>query len=129
MDRKIIGIGAMLVIGMIAIVGIAFAQGSKTVPVTGVIGANNEGVCDNAGNCPYRGHAGGFVDSDGNGVCDNAQSANCPYANQTGGFVDANNDGVCDNIANCPMHQNIGGCHGSGGCPRMKEGFKGRCHQ
>ena len=129
MDRKMIGIGAMLVIGMIAIMGIAFAQDSRTVPATGVIDANNEGVCDNTDNCPYRSQAGGFVDSDGNGVCDNAQSGSCPYANQTDGFVDANNDGVCDNIANCPMHQNIGGCHGAEECPRIREGFKGRCHQ
>ena len=103
MDRKIIGIGAMLVIGMIAIVGIAFAQDSKTVPATGLIDANNDGVCDNADNCPYRDQAGGIVDSDG--------------------------DGVCDNAANCPMYKTNGGCHGSSECARHAGGFAGGCHQ
>jgi hypothetical protein len=103
MDRKIIGIGigAVLVISIIAMMGFAFAQDSKTVPATGFIDANDDGVCDNAGDCPYKEQAGGFADADG--------------------------DGVCDNAANCPMHQNRGGCHGSGGCPMMKGGFKGGC--
>jgi len=82
MDRKIIGmgIGAVLVISLVAIMGFALAQGSENkVAATG--------------------------------------------------FVDADNDGVCDNAANCPMHQNKGGCHGSEGCPMMKEGFKGGCHR
>jgi len=107
MDRKIIGIGigAVLVISIVAIMGFAFAQDSKTVPATG------------------------FIDADNDGVCDNAKSGSCPYANQAGGFVDADNDGVCDNAANCPMHQNRGGCHGSEGCPMIKEGFRGGCHR
>jgi hypothetical protein len=105
MDRKIIGIGigAVLVISIIAMMGFAFAQDSKKVPATGFIDDNDDGVCDNAGDCPYKEQAGGFVDADG--------------------------DGVCDNAANCPMHQNRGGCHGSEGYPMMKEGFKGGCHR
>ena len=106
MDRKIagIGIGAMLVIGLVAIMGFAFAQEPKAaITPTGFVDANNDGICDNA------------------------QSGNCPYANQTGGFVDANNDGVCDNAANCPMHQNKGGCNG--GCARHAAGFAGGCHR
>jgi len=105
MDRKIagIGIGAMLVIGLVAIMGFAFAQNSETVPAARFIDADNDGICDNAGDCPYK--------------------------EQAGGFVDADSDGICDNAANCPMHQNRGGCHGSEGCPMMKEGFKGGCHR
>jgi len=105
MDRKIIGIGigAVLVIGLIAIMGFAFALDSKTIPATGFIDADNNGVCDNAGSCQY--------------------------ANQAGGFVVADNNGVCDNATNCPMYNANGGCHGSEGCPMMKGGFKGGCHQ
>jgi len=104
MDRKVIGmgIGAVLVIGLLAMIGFVSSQEAKAASV-------------------------GFVDANNDGVCDNAQSGNCPY--HATGFVDANNDGVCDNAANCPIHQNIGGCHGSEGCPRMKEGFGGGCHQ
>ena len=104
MDRKMtgIGIGAVLMIGLLAIVGFATAQKSDAVDSTRFIDVDNDGVCDNAGSCQYK--------------------------DQAGGFADANGDGVCDNIANCPMHQNTGGCHGSEGCPRMKEGFKGGCH-
>ena len=88
MDRKIagIGIGVMLVIGLVTIIGFAFAQDTETAPATGFVDADNDGVCDHAGDCPYR--------------------------EQAGGFVDADNDGVCDNAANCPMHQNGRGCNG-----------------
>ena len=105
MERKIIGmgIGAMLVIGLFTIMGLAFAQDSETVPATGFIDADNDGVCDNAGDYPYRDQAGGFADADG--------------------------DGVCDNAANCPMHTANGGCQGSGGCARHSAGFTGGCHR
>jgi len=105
MDRKIIGIGmgAMLVISLVAIMGFAFAQNSETAPTTGFIDADNDGICDNAGDCPYK--------------------------EQAGGFVDADSDGICDNAANCPMHQNRGGCHGFEGCARHAAGFEGGCHQ
>ena len=107
MDRKIIGIGvgAMLVISLVAMMGFAFAQDTKTVPATGFVDANNDGICDNM------------------------QSGNCPYRDQVGGFVDADGDGVCDNAANCPMHTANGGCQGSGGCARHSAGFTGGCHR
>jgi len=108
MDRKIvgIGIGAVLVISLIAIMGFTLAQEPKAA-VT----------------------ATGFVDADNDGICDNAKSGSCQYADQVGGFVDANNDGACDNAANCPMHTANGGCGGSGGCARHSAGFKGGCHR
>ena len=108
MDRKLmgIGIGAMFVIGLIAIMGFAFAQDSKAIGVTT-----------------------GFIDVNNDGICENAQSGSCPYTNQTGRFVDANNDGVCDNAANCPMYNTNSGCSGSGGCARHSTGFAGGCHR
>jgi len=105
MDRKIagIGIGAVLVIGLFAIMGFAFAQNAQMATRAGFIDADNDGVCDHAGDCPYKEQAGGFEDADG--------------------------DGVCDKAANCQKHHNRGGCLGSEGCPKMKEGFKGGCHR
>jgi len=103
MDRKIvgIGIGAMLVISLVAIMGFAFAQNTETAPATGFVDADNDGICDNAGSCQYKEQAGGFVDADG--------------------------DGVCDNAANCPRHTATGGCNG--GCGRHSAGFTGGCHR
>ena len=56
MDRKIagIGIGVMLVIGLVTIIGFAFAQDTETAPATGFVDADNDGVCDNAANCPMH---------------------------------------------------------------------------
>jgi len=100
MDQKLIGmcIGAMLVIGLFA--GLSVTMESALAQEA----------------------AAGFVDADNDGICDNAQSGNCPYKNQANGFSDADGDGLCDNAANCPMHQN------RGGCPRMREGFNCGCH-
>ncbi len=105
MDRKIvgIGIGAILVIGLLTLTGFAFAQGTETVPAAGFVDADEDGVCDNAGDCPYK--------------------------EQAGGFADADEDGVCDNAGDCLRHQNGRGCHGAEGCPKMKDGFRGRCHR
>ncbi|MFH0874512.1 MAG: hypothetical protein V1859_01125 [archaeon] len=108
MDRKIIGIGigAVLVIGLVAIMGSVFAQNTRSEA------------------------SAGFNDADNDGLCDNAGSGNCQYRNQaSGGFVDADGDGNCDNAANCPMQNANGGCCGTGGCQRLKEGFKGGCHR
>lgn len=101
MDRKIFGIGtgAILVVSLIAILGFVFAQNSEKG--TGLVDADNDGVCDNAEDCPYKDRVGSFVDADG--------------------------DGVCDNAANCQMHKNKFGCHGTEGCPAHTEGFKGGC--
>ncbi len=109
MDRKIVGIGigimfaAMLVIGLFNMTGFASAQDSNTAPTTGFIDADGDGVCDNAGDCPNKERAGGYVDAD--------------------------NDGVCDNAANCPRHTTASGCHGAGGCDRHKAGLTGGCHR
>ncbi len=122
MDRKIavIGIGAMFVVGLFATMGFAFAQETENAPATGFVDEDSDDVCDN------------FVDGDGDGVCDNK--------GQREGFADADGDGECDYAGDCPMHQDkersmqkyhkrMGGCHGSEGCPKMKDGFKEGCHR
>ncbi len=105
MDRKIagIGIGAMLVIGLFATMGFAFSQNTGTSPASGFIDTDGDGICDNAGDCSYKEQAGRFLDVDG--------------------------DGICDNAADCSMHQNRDGCRASEDCPRMKEGIRGGCHR
>jgi hypothetical protein len=92
MHRKImgIGIGAILTLSLLVIIGIAFAQESGTTPSTGFVDTDGDGVCDNAGSCPYKDESAGFVDTDG--------------------------DGVCDNAGSCQMRQVNGGCGKSGGC-------------
>ncbi len=105
MTRKIAGIsiGAMFIIGLFVTMGFAFAQEPETAQTIKFIDAGNDGVCDNAGNCLYT--------------------------EQAGGFEDADDDGICDNAGDCSMHNSIRGCHGSEGCPKMKEGSKEGCHR
>lgn len=54
-----------------------------------------------------------FVDSNGDGICDNRGSEQClhngtgnGHCDGNGRFIDADNDGVCDNYADgtCPQH-------------------------
>lgn len=60
-----------------------------------------------------------FVDVDNNGACDNR--GDCPMSNQKDCFVDANNDGACDNQESCIAD---GSCPRSGqqqeACPRQE---------
>ncbi len=54
----------------------------------GFVDEDGDGVCDHAGE---RGHGHGFVDEDGDGVCDHAgERGHGP------GFVDEDGDGACD---------------------------------
>jgi hypothetical protein len=110
MNQKIMGIiaGIIIAIAIIGAAGFVYAQQ--------ITNKSNDVVTK----------ATGFIDSDNDGVCDNAQSGSCSYRGQAGGFVDADNDGVCDNAANCPMHNSNGGCHGSEGCPMRNKA--GGCH-
>jgi hypothetical protein len=104
MNQKILGIVTGICIALVVLGGLAFVNAQMSADRTSK-----------------------YIDEDNNGVCDYAQSGNCPYQNQSGGFTDANGDGICDNMANCPMHQNKGGCHGSEGCPYRTAG-RMNCH-
>lgn len=58
---------------------------------TGFVDEDGDGVCDLCGNVPGSGEGANFIDEDGDGVCDN-------YGTGEGtGFVDEDGDGVCDN--------------------------------
>lgn len=62
----------------------------------------------------------GFVDADGDGVCDNHGWAGC-YHEGHHGYVDDDGDGVCDNYAqgNCASgyHHGNGAASSGGNCP------------
>lgn len=49
---------------------------------------------NNASAQPGCGYCSGFVDTDGDGVCDNLGTR------RSYGFVDADGDGICDNLGN-----------------------------
>jgi hypothetical protein len=95
--------GAVVVLLLAALPGMALAQGPEPGTPPGGQGAgfvdeDGDGVCDLMGS-GGRGQFGrrmgggpGFVDENGDGVCDN--------------FVDEDGDGVCDN---CPAGQRMGG--------------------
>lgn len=67
----------------------------------GFVDADGDGVCDNRADGSLGRGGYGFVDADGNGICDNRENGS--YAGA--GFVDADGDGVCDNRvkARAPM--------------------------
>ena len=89
---KVIGIAVVLALTLALVVATAaFAQGPAgsrdgvrdlANSGAGFVDADGDGVCDNAGQAKQ--HAWGFVDEDGDGVNDR--------------FVDADGDGVCDNV-------------------------------
>ncbi len=63
----------------------------------------------------------GYVDADGDGVCDNYGSgAGCTQIGGCGGqgacYVDADGDGVCDNYGSGAGCTQSGGCGGQGAC-------------
>lgn len=65
-------------------------------------------VCQNGGVC-IQGCPGGYVDADGNGICDTCESAG--YHGSCDNFADADGDGVCDNLHN---GYDCGNVNGSG---------------
>ncbi|MEG0095907.1 MAG: hypothetical protein RR671_00300 [Raoultibacter sp.] len=67
----------------------------QQVAAQGYVDADGNGVCDNAGQ--GNGNGQGFVDADGNGLCDNAGQGGGRGQGNGAGYVDADGNGVCDN--------------------------------
>lgn len=90
---------ALVLLLCIGTVGAFAARGNGA----GFIDANGDGICDNYGS---RGSGVCFVDADGNVVCDN-------YGTGCHGvyFIDNNNDGICDNYGSRLGQKNCGGRH------------------
>lgn len=107
MKRKMIAIVATALCAVLAVPALAFGVGglsagqaavasdapAQTVAWRGYVDADGDGVCDNYGS-GYCGNGAGYVDADGDGVCDNRGSG---YCGNGAGYVDADGDGVCDN--------------------------------
>ncbi|RMF03541.1 MAG: hypothetical protein D6768_05620 [Chloroflexi bacterium] len=68
----------------------------------GFVDEDGDGVCDHA----TDGTRPGFVDEDGDGVCDHATDGTRP------GFVDEDGDGVCDHAATGGQRMGRGGMGG-----------------
>ena len=123
MKRKMIAIVATALCAVLAVPALAFGVGNlsagqaivasdapaQTVAWRGYVDADGDGVCDNYGS-GYCGNGAGYVDADGDGVCDNRGSG---YCGNGAGYVDADGDGVCDNYAG--QGQGRGQGQGQGG--------------
>jgi hypothetical protein len=86
MSKKALLIVVLVAALMVLIVPLAVeAAGPRGqgTPGAGFVDENGDGICDN---CPHAGygHHYGFVDADGDGVNDN--------------FVDEDGDGICDHL-------------------------------
>lgn len=93
-------------------------------PCAGYVDADGNGVCDTCGNA--AGTCPGYVDVDNNGVCDNRTEGTCPQGG-CAGWVDTNGDGACDTCGStngsCPGYVDANGdgvcdSFGNGTCPR-----------
>lgn len=101
-----------------AVTTIAALAIAASVCATGVFAAgqnfrdaNRDSICDNRTTLCADGSCSswctGFVDADGDGICDNRADGRC--GGRGAGFVDADGDGICDNrTAGCG--QGWGGC-------------------
>ena len=101
MKRALTGIlTVMLAVSLCA--ATAFAAGPRGGRY--YVDADGDGICDNADSrCAY-------VDVDGDGICDNCGARHGHWADCGGAFVDADGDGVCDN---CGYYPWCGGVNGS----------------
>jgi hypothetical protein len=83
-----ITVGVVVALLSVATVSLALAQGpdAETPPVDcpGFVDEDGDGVCDSRGSDWRNGLGRGFAMADGDGVCE--------------GFVDEDGDGVCDNF-------------------------------
>lgn len=100
-------------------------QTGWTRPACSFVDSNGDGICDNYGNGNCH-HEGCFVDNNGDGICDNYGGGNCHHE---GNFVDSNGDGVCDNYGggNC-HHQGQGWGNGNGNGNGWGGGHHGQGH-
>lgn len=77
-------------------------------------------------NADCRANGTGFVDTDGNGICDN-KIASDKTSNTN--FVDTDKDGVCDNKVSCPEFngKNFTDADNDGICDNRSENAERRC--
>jgi len=95
-------------------------QNKQQTPGFNFIDSDGNGVCDNR--TGRRGNNRNFVDGDGNGVCDNVNARG--NNNRGRNFIDKNNDDICDNFKN--GRQGYGFRKGKGQCRGNGKGSKNR---
>lgn len=89
---------------------VPFGAAPDSVAGNGYIDSNGDSICDNR----ISGGCGNYIDADGNGVCDNRLSGSC------GNYVDADGDGVCDHCLNSRCTAGT-----TGGCAQNRQGNRG----
>ena len=84
---------AVALVGAFLLAGVpAMAQGPAGAG-TGFVDADGDGICDSCDGTSVN-----YVDADGDGICDNIGIGGMGAGLGTGaGFVDADGDGICDN--------------------------------
>jgi hypothetical protein len=84
-----IGVGILVTLLAVTTLGVVLAQGPEPdMPSgqgAGFVDEDGDGVCDRLGTGEGMGRGRGFVDEDGDSVCEN--------------FVDEDGDGVCDRLS------------------------------
>lgn len=65
---------------------------------TGYLDADGDGVCDTCGNVASRAHHGcaRYSDENGDGICDACANGACQAGGSDAGFIDGDGDGICD---------------------------------
>ena len=105
MAAAVVAVGACLTTAVPAVAasdaaGQTLAQAttvSYDAACPGFVDADGDGLCDNCEARATRGHHGctAYVDENKDGVCDTCTNAGS-WRTVCGGYVDANSDGVCD---------------------------------
>lgn len=100
--------------------GVASARIAADIVSTcpGYLDADGDGVCDTCGATAARSHHGctRYSDENGDGVCDTCANGACQGNGSGAGYVDADDDGVCDhrNAGSVTPGSGLGNHHGYG---------------
>lgn len=89
---------------------VPFGAAPDSAAGSGYVDSNGDSICDNR----ISGGCGNYIDADGNGVCDNRLSGSCDN------YVDADGDGVCDHCLNSRCTAGT-----TGGCAQNRHGNRG----
>lgn len=129
MKRILLGIvaaGIILTIGATTAFAAGMRNGCAGTPGTGIcqngencdyyVDTDGDGICDNcrntAGACTGNTACKNYVDADGDGVCDTCGGGHgtCINGGACGNYADANGDGVCDNAVAWSCGGHHNGC-------------------
>ena len=95
---KKLAIGIAIAVMVLSIGAMSVLAASEA---PGYVDADGDGICDYAVSCGMRcgnGDGAGFADEDGDGICDRRASCGMRRGNgRRANFVDADGDGACDN--------------------------------